>query len=58
LRNLTSLCPLFHAVKSKSLKWYGYVKQSSFGLSKQYLEGMIPGKRSRDKPRTDGGAKF
>jgi len=58
LCNLTSLCPLFHEVKSKSLKWYGHVKQSSFGLAKQCLEGMIPGKRSRENRETGGGAKF
>jgi len=27
---------------------------SSFGLAKQCLEGMIPGKHSRDKPRNTG----
>jgi len=49
LRNLTSLCPLFYRVKSKSPKWYGHVKRSSLGLAKQCLEGLIQGKRSRPK---------
>jgi len=38
LRNLTSLCPLFHVVKSKFLKWYGQVKRYNFGLPKNALK--------------------
>ena len=51
LRNLTSLSPLFDIVKSRCLKLYGHIKRSSLGLAKLCLEGIVPGKRKRGRPK-------
>ena len=51
LRDLTKLPPLASVIKSRCLKLYGHTKRSNAGLAKLCLEGMIPGVRSRGRPR-------
>ena len=51
LREMTKTTALFDKIKSKTLKLFGHIKRSNTGLSKLCLEGLVPGKRSRGKPR-------
>ena len=37
-------------IKRRKLKWYGHVTRSN-GLCKQILQGSVPGKRCRGRPR-------
>ena len=51
LRDMTKTTALFDKIKSKTLKLFGHIKRSTTGLSKLCLEGLVPGKRSRGRPR-------
>ena len=51
LRQMTGTHALFNKVKSKTLKLFGHIKRSDRGLSRLCLEGLVPGKRNRGKPR-------
>ena len=51
LRRITHLSPIVSKIRSKTLKLYGHIKRSKTGLSKLCLEGMVPGKRGRGRPK-------
>ena len=42
---------LLNTVKSRILKWFGKTNQKKPGLSKDILQGQVPGKRPRGRPR-------
>ena len=49
LRKTTKLIPITSIIKSKVLKLYGHIKRSQSGFSKIALEGMVEGRRSRER---------
>ena len=51
LRKMTNLTPLESLIRSKTLTLFGHIKRSRKGLLKICLEGMIPGKKTRGRPR-------
>ena len=45
---------LLRTVKKRKLKWFGHVTRSN-GLAKTILQGTVPGKRGRGRPRRQWG---
>ena len=45
---------LLRTVKRRKLKWFGHVTRSK-GLAKTILQGTVPGKRGRGRPRRSWG---
>ena len=51
LRKQTNLPSLMSIVKRNKLRLYGHLKRSEKGLAKICIEGIIPGKRNKGRPK-------
>ena len=51
LRKKTNLPPLISSVKRNKIRLFGHLKRSEKGVAKICIEGNVPGKRGRGRPR-------